>query len=61
MQDNNDVAIKFIREAIKEVKHDMKKGLLAEGKTETPAVDESKLLKEHVTKELLTILKQAGE
>ena len=61
MQDNNDAAIKFIRETIKEVKRDMKKGLLAEGKTEAPAVDESKLLKEHVTKELLSIIKESGE
>lgn len=61
MQDKNDVAIKFIRETISEVKRDMKKGLLAESKTVPTPIDENKALKEHVTKELLSILKESGE
>lgn len=61
MQDNNELALKFIRQTIKEVKLELKKGLITEGKTEIPTASDEKALKEHVTKELLSILKESGE
>ena len=56
-----DNTIEMLKGLIEEVKRETKGGVLKENKETAPVKDESKLLKEYVTKNVMNILRESGD
>jgi hypothetical protein len=56
-----DNTMEMLKGLIEEVKRETKAGVLKENKEVAPIKDESKLLKEYVTKNVMNILRESGD
>jgi hypothetical protein len=56
-----DNTIEMLKGLIEEVKLESKAGVIKENKETAPTQDESKMLKEYVTKNVMNILRESGD
>jgi hypothetical protein len=56
-----DNTVEMLKGLIEEVKRENKAGVLKENKETAPAQDESRVLKEYVTKNVMNVLRESGD